>query len=812
MPTLFRPPVPGPDLEDNEPQGSGVQNSPAPSAPPTQQAAPEVNVAKPMSISGTEATSENAAAPTGNGPKPTSSGRFQNLNAYIKANSGANVGNRVNDTLLSQGNELQQNFSTAKQNYQESVDKARQRYDQGLMSQVSQDPNAALKDEATLKKFTQMRDAQYQGPNEMDNDYKLRADAQNFSDLAGQTGTEQGRYGLLRQIYNNPTYSQGQQNLDNLLLQSNPDQLKQLQNSKVMASQLQNKLDTTLGQARSYSTDAQNEAAATRNQTRSALDNLVTGFDASMGDNVKKAIEEYNAKVQAKQLELGKGNITSNEAAQFGLINQLGQKNTPIYTLRPQDYLSAAQQFNTADPNVINQLKTQVAQSGDYSKLQALGQLEGGLAQGGVSKILDTYSNPSQAGTFQNQNPFAFNTSKWNQDLAGVKGEYESKSGPIQGLIGQAQNALNGPEKIAQRYNTSLANAQKAFEDAKMFGEMGLGPKVAKVTPGAFTDADMIKQYGSAEDNQILNRYQFENDKMKNAQTQLESLGRNYGINNMLNMSDADQYTPIAGVGPNNPTTPTAPVGPSVPSTPGEIPRNVKPSFPNDPGGPNGPVDKDPGGGVLTAPVTPVNRPAPRPPVPDEPVVDERIAKYGEIKPPVPDTPRAPFNNILASPPSVATPISGLVGTGPGRTPSISNPSSSDAEYIPSVKKTTPVVQPTPVAAPVVPINDHIIRPSLPGNTSTPGTPVDNIVRGGPYRPSPDEQYGQFTGVPENQPVRPILPPKSDYQITDPYMRKPQGLLDQFIPPPPSPWDESLEEQPQAPVPFSGLLNRFRGR
>lgn len=539
MPTLFKPQ----DTQNKE-QETPNAGQPEPAAPP----------AGPVSVSGSEASSENAApnqaTPAG---KPTSSGRFQNLNAYLKANSGANVGNRVNDTLSSQGNQLQQNFATAKQNYQQSVDNARQRYDQNLVSQAGQDPAAFVKNQDNVNKFNKMRDASYQGPTEMDQDYNLRGQAQNFSDLAGQTGTEQGRYGVLRQIYNKPTYSQGQQNLDNLLLQSNPEQLKQLQDSRVLANQIQSQLGNTLNQGKTYANEAQKETDLTRNQTRSALDNLVTGFDSGMTGNVKNAISDYNQRFQDEQKALQSGKLGSDDLAKLinnGDLYKLGDKGLNIYNLNPANYLNKSQNYNPDDVNTINQLKTQVAQSGDYNKINALRQLEGNLAQGDVSKVLDTYSNPQMAGQFQQQTPYSFDTSKFQGDLGNVKNEYQTKSGATQGLIGQAQNALNGPEKITQRYQASIANAQKAYNDAKYLGDFGMGPKV----PDNMSPEDMIRQFGNAEDNTMLARYTFENQKIAKAQQDLASLGRTYGIDRMLTATDADKYAPVSfgGVGSRN--------------------------------------------------------------------------------------------------------------------------------------------------------------------------------------------------------------------------------------------------------------------
>jgi hypothetical protein len=75
-----------------------------------------------------------------------------------------------------------------------------------------------------------MRDAQYKGPTQLDP--SLQTQAQDYTNLAGNVGTEQGRYNLLSQLYNTPTYTSGQKTLDNLFLQGNPQQLANLQSNQ----------------------------------------------------------------------------------------------------------------------------------------------------------------------------------------------------------------------------------------------------------------------------------------------------------------------------------------------------------------------------------------------------------------------------------------------------------------------------------------------------------------------------------------------------------------------------------------------------
>lgn len=620
MPTLFNP-IKNDQQDQNQFQAGNGSQQPQPAQTPAQ----------PVSISGSTAASPDEA----NGQKtnkPTSSGRFQNLNAYLKANSGTGVANRVNDTLSSKGNELQQNFANAKQNYDQSVNDAKQRYapdngaqqngytyrstgdtpgwyqdvkalspierrkafddadENGTEAPVFQRPtladptmqsnlyndyinkqylsNPESMNADNIAKFTQLRDASYQGPTQMDQDNVLRNQSQDFSNLANQTGTEGGRYSLLRQIYNNPnsTYSQGQQNLDNLLLQSNPQQLAQLQNSKVLAGQIQNQLGNSVNQSKVTAQNAAQQVQTTQDQTRKALNDAILGFDNGMNSKVKEAVAEQAKKYQAQQQALGTGKLTSQEAIDFGLIKQYGDTGPSMYTLRPQDYLTMNNNYNINDPNVINQLKTQVAQGSDYSKLNALKGLEGNLAQGDVSKILDTYNDPTLAGTFQKQTPYSFNTAKWNTDLGNIANEYQGKIAGPNTQIGEASNELNS---LTKNYNSAAEKAKAWYkQNAPYLDPTG---KMAGIS-----NDDFINNYGSAEDKNLVTKYNFETGKLSKAKSDLENLKKMYGIGNTLNITDADKYAPVSiGDSGNKTRTASTSSSPIMPATNSNLGRQV---------------------------------------------------------------------------------------------------------------------------------------------------------------------------------------------------------------------------------------------
>lgn len=563
-------------------------------------------MSQPVSISGSEAQGPATGAATGgnnaqatSNPKPTSSGRFQNLNAYLNANKnfnaqGGGLAGQVNQNLTSRSNDLQKNFAQAQQDYQTTLNNARQRYDNNFVDNTLKNPTGTpvqtgqntgfvpvagntappaptgLSD-ADVAKFQGMLNAQYTGPTSLDPN--LDVQASNFSQLAGNTGSEQGRFNLLQNLYNKPTYSSGQRTLDNLMLQSNPQQIAALQGNKTTVNQLNNNLRQAETQAGIQATDATNEANATRDATRNALTGAVTGFDTNMQNSVQDALNSRDAAYQKELMGLQNTNtgISSDDANRFGLLGTLGDaKSMPIYNLDPGKYL----QESTITPTGQT-----VASADDYNKIAALQKLSGGYGNEDISKVFDAYNDPTKAGSFAKENPYDFNTAGFTNDLNAVKSAYENEKNPQQVNYDQAYAALHGGDpnlhmqggvlgemgresgterdKLQQAYNLASLNAKNSGTTIE---------NLYKNTPGGIpfnptgaSDIDVLKAAGSSytKNNQtdpygdLINRYNFENNKLTNSQQALDQLLNKYGANRYVGINDANKYQPTQ-VAPTN--------------------------------------------------------------------------------------------------------------------------------------------------------------------------------------------------------------------------------------------------------------------
>lgn len=534
-------------------------------------------MSQPVGISGSEAQDSSGGPPSASNasPKPTSSGRFQNLNAYLKANQnfnqqGGGLAGKVNQNLTSKSNDLQKNFAQSQQDYQTSLNNARQRYDSNFVDNTLKDPTKVS--DADASKFAKMRDASYTGPTSLDP--SLNIQASNFSNLAGNTGTEQGRFNLLQNLYNKPNYSSGQKTLDNLFLQNNPQQVAALQANKTTANQLNNNLKQAQMQAGIQSTDAINEANTTRDSTRNALTGAVTGFNSGMQDAIQKALSGRDAAYQNELTGLQNPNqgISSADASRFGLLQTLGDaKSMPIYDLDPGKYL---QESNVAPTGQT------VASADDYNKIQALQKLSGTYGNENISKVFDTYNNPSLAGSFAKESPYDFNQAAFKNDLNNVKGRYEAERDPIQVQLDNANYNFNNPlglnYQLSSQANPVRSQMQTAYNQAKQYADaagttveqlFANQPGGAPIDPTNMSDLDLLGQYKQETINSgdkggttgeftnpyssFLDKYKTEDQNRTNRQGSLDQLLHKYAADRYVGINDANQYQPtqIAGKG-----------------------------------------------------------------------------------------------------------------------------------------------------------------------------------------------------------------------------------------------------------------------
>ena len=339
----------------------------------------------------------------------TSSGRFTNISSYLQANSGQNLAGRVGENIQQKQTELQNQVGQAKDQFGRQAESSMGQIRAGgaLAGDLEKDPVAIAGDETKSKQIGGALSAKYTGPQQLGNITQLQSGAQNLQQLAGGTATEAGRFGLLQQMFNRPTYTGGQQKLDNLLLQSDPRQLKQLQQSRVGAAQVGRELGVANTSAQTQAQRLAEEAANTQRALRGVIDTqsgkIVTDVNSALKTATETTIPGLEQQIKNA---ISTGNMTQQLADYLGLKAGQSLAGLDSNMIRASGVLPTASSIATPE---------QQAKLAAYAKLA------------GVDNSLLPDSYKDQAGTFD---PYsAIDKGGFEQTFVGKQQELQNNFG-----------------------------------------------------------------------------------------------------------------------------------------------------------------------------------------------------------------------------------------------------------------------------------------------------------------------------------------------------------------------------------------------
>lgn len=484
-----------------------------------------------------------ASGPQGgsaNSSEGTSSGAYPNLSKYMSANenwtngSGQGLGQEVAGNLNNQGSGVNQSIQNAQNSFQNqgnSWQNNTQQAESGFQSGLSNPYAYTQGGNQNTQQASEALNASYQGPqNLFGSSPNLQQQTQNYVTQAGQTQTSAGQQNLLAQQFGGGgNYTQGQQTLDQSLLQTNPNSQQALTQANQQAIQtnqnLQNKNTQDQSQANAwtqYGQQAQQAAAG-------ALNNTIGTLGSNYNTQFQNAQNAQTTQLAGIQAQLASGNITQDQAAALGIT--AGEQ---YYNINPGQYASGQ---NLTAQNTLTQ--------DQYNQMIALGQL-GGLNSAAVnpasSQYLQTYSSAEKPSTFYNSN----NDIAYNQT----------------GL----QNAINTQ---GQFFNNQAATADQLYNNAQQMMYQGnLNTLGSNQIPGVNGTTTTLQPPSSLSVQQILaNPTSYEafnnlpglaasyatpnpNDTVSNIPNYLSSLpnssyvgtgaGQNYAIQALQNL--ANQY------------------------------------------------------------------------------------------------------------------------------------------------------------------------------------------------------------------------------------------------------------------------------
>lgn len=366
--------------------------------------------------------------PNSNANQPSTSGSWTNLNSYLSANEdqGQEIGSQIANTINSQGQNTQNEIQNTNQGFNQSVQNGSVTENSGAVNQAIQDAsdiqvgqNLSVADQAA---FDQQANASYSGPTDFTQSggYSQAAlDAGTAANTAQEAGTESGQDVLLQNQFNNAStngYNQGEQNLDQLLLEGSGggNAVTQAANqwsglSNVLNNDV-NTGDAAAAQAQTETQQAATDALAAFNTGRTAADTSVQNYLNNAQANYSTDFNGLQAALNGYN-ESGDLNLTAQEAAMLGL-----NTNQPLYNLYQQAGLG----------NMVTQAGFNAAEEitpAQQAELAALDQLGAGAGQTATNQ----YANAALAGTQTADN--SVNASGFQQALANAGQVFNNYAG-----------------------------------------------------------------------------------------------------------------------------------------------------------------------------------------------------------------------------------------------------------------------------------------------------------------------------------------------------------------------------------------------
>lgn len=310
--------------------------------------------------------------------KQTGTG-FTNLNRIMQANQGNQLGKAVGGGVAQQAgqakeslNQARTGFDTASQANRLDTDQNKQEVNNTLQSvDTGQDVN-----DQTAQDFSRFRQGQYAGPQTLQNEDQVINQAQNAQNLGGLSSSAAGRQALLQRFVGGNNYSQGKQQLDNLLLgqsggQDLRDARRQTQNLNQTALQsadaARQQAQYLSNQAQAFGTDVNNRLTGQQNAYDTAVDQQVA---ATQSQEAQKAAlyKQIQDTLGANGARTGAQNLTSSNDAYLANVNKalgLASQNGILGT----DDMSKIGQLNDALLTPAQQMLKQTTTSGSNAYL-----------------------------------------------------------------------------------------------------------------------------------------------------------------------------------------------------------------------------------------------------------------------------------------------------------------------------------------------------------------------------------------------------------------------------------------------------------
>lgn len=360
------------------------------------------------------------------------SGNYTNLQSYLDANKGNNLSQDLSQNVIGEADAANEAAKQSETSFKSQVDQNTVKPNEDLFNQIKIDPTKVAQDKNSKESFQKMYNAQYQGPKNLSDDFADYVSAQSKQRKAEESGeltqNAEGRKTLLKNYYGRPDYTEGQQNLDQLLVQNDENADKNLSSAKARVDAQKTSFGSLKDSLNQYASQASQVTQDAYNKSRGLIEQEKGGFKSDLTNRYNQELQSRQNDYNQIQEMLKRGEITKSLADRYGLSNLAQGDKINTYGKSPLEYVS-----QTANPNI-----NQFASKQEASKYQALTDLAG--------QQNDFLGMSDQLGTYDANKDANIDIARLQNDIGGNKSQLEA-------LLNQKIFRMNGSTQAPNRFD-----------------------------------------------------------------------------------------------------------------------------------------------------------------------------------------------------------------------------------------------------------------------------------------------------------------------------------------------------------------------
>lgn len=361
-------------------------------------------------------------------PQQRQGSGFVNLQRMLQANQPGRLGQAVGSGLQKEAQRTQQTIGQAGQEFRQQAEASRldKPETQQYVQQTLQDPTKAS--EADIKRFEEIRAGQYKGPKELQNYGQIASQAQATEGLGRMASTGAGRGTLLQRYVGGDRYTTGQRGLDQLVLGAGGTQ--PLQQARRQALGLGREAETQQLAAQTYGQELGQRAQEFGRQTIGQIGQTIEEKQAAIEAQLPELQRQREQQVAEAGQRLQSGReVTQEDLQRLGLT-----AGTRLYNVDLSKFLTAG-----AGPKA-----EEVASAEDYARFRALSQLGGRDITGQAAQAIETFRDPTKAGSFFKRDPYEVQQTELKREVQKQEDAYNAAMQDLANM--EARIMANDPE------------------------------------------------------------------------------------------------------------------------------------------------------------------------------------------------------------------------------------------------------------------------------------------------------------------------------------------------------------------------------